>query len=207
MGAEGKPQVTDDSTGASLPIPESNDDGEVREAIWCWLDGSVIGLDLCPFAGHARRHGHIRITFIKSDTVETALAEIAREMIELTGNEDADATVLLALTRVAADFEDFLDLLALVNALLTDLGLAGEIQVASFHPEYCFSGALPQARGNFTNRSPVPILHLLQEASVSRALAHFDGDPAAIPVRNVALLEGMSDEEFERVRKMKQKKG
>ena len=38
------------------------------------------------------------------------------------------------------DFEDFNDLLGVVEDTVADIGLEGVIQVASFHPEYRFEG-------------------------------------------------------------------
>jgi hypothetical protein len=46
-------------------------------------------------------------------------------------------------------------------------------------PQYRFAGSDSDDIGNATNRSPFPMLHLLREASVERALQAFP-DPAAI---------------------------
>ena len=54
---------------------------------------------------------------------------------------------------------------------MADLDLEGELQVASFHPQYQFAGTQPEDIENYTNRSPYPMLHLLREASVERAIA------------------------------------
>jgi len=54
-----------------------------------------------------------------------------------------------------------------------ELGFEGELQVASFHPRYQFAGTGAQDIENYTNRSPYPMLHLLREASVARAVANF----------------------------------
>ena len=69
-----------------------------------------------------------------------------------------------------ADFLDFNDFLDLADALLDDMELIGQIQIASFHPHYQFANTQADDLSNFTNRSPYPILHLLREDSVSQAL-------------------------------------
>ena len=56
----------------------------------------------------------------------------------------------------------------------------------------------PDDPGNLTNRSPWPTLHLLREDSVSRAVAAFP-DPDAIVERNVATLEKLGREGWERL--------
>ena len=43
-------------------------------------------------------------------------------------------------------------------------------QIASFHPDYRFADTSADAVENCTNRSPYPMLHLLRESSVERAL-------------------------------------
>ena len=46
----------------------------------------------------------------------------------------------------------------------------------SFHPDYQFADSKADDIENYTNRSPYPILHLLREASIERAVKAF---PAA----------------------------
>ena len=48
---------------------------------------------------------------------------------------------------------------------------------------------------NATNRSPYPMLHLIREESITRALAEF-GDGEGIPPRNVALLRRLGRSEL-----------
>ena len=52
--------------------------------------------------------------------------------------------------------------------MIDKLGLAGVIQLASFHPGYQFAVTDPDAVENYTNRSPYPMLHLLREESISQ---------------------------------------
>ena len=59
------------------------------------------------------------------------------------------------------------------DALVEELGLDGELQVASFHPRYQFEGTEPDDITNYSNRSPYPTLHLLREASIDRAVEAF----------------------------------
>src|SRR5690606_38044548 len=93
------------------------------------------------------------------------------------------------------DYNDFLDQ---ADAAVDALGLEGEIQVASFHPDYRFAGTDPDDPGNLTNRSPYPMLHLLREESVERAVEAFP-DPDAIVDRNIATLEKLGAEGFRKL--------
>jgi hypothetical protein len=78
-------------------------------------------------------------------------------------------------------------------AAVVDLGLEGELQIASFHPEYRFAGTQPQDIENCTNRSPYPMLHLLREASIEGALRSV-ADPDEICRRNIRTLRELGHE-------------
>jgi uncharacterized protein len=85
------------------------------------------------------------------------------------------------------DFVEFNNFLAVCERLIVDLGLEGELQIASFHPQYRFAGTQPEDIENCTNRSPYPTLHVLREASIERALASAP-DPDEIYRRNILTL-------------------
>ena len=69
------------------------------------------------------------------------------------------------------DFLEYNDFLDVCEAAVVELDLEGELQVASFHPQYRFAGTQAEDIENYTNRSPYPMLHLLREASIERAIA------------------------------------
>lgn len=151
-----------------------------------WLERFVIAHDVCPFAGREHRRDAIRYAISERDHVEGWLHELAHEC-RLLDKEPDIATTLLIVPRGLEDFEAYLDLLDVAQALLDSLGYEGVYQLASFHPDYVFEGVEPDDPANFTNRSPWPMLHLLREAELTRALNHYP-DPEAIPERNVARL-------------------
>ena len=86
------------------------------------------------------------------------------------------------------DFLDFNDFLNVADALLEELGLEGDYQVADFHPQYQFGGTDVDDMGNFSNRAPYPTLHLLREDSIDRAVEAFP-EAEAIFEQNIARLE------------------
>ena len=84
-------------------------------------------------------------------------------------------------------FEDFLQYLNLVDKgerLLIKEKYEGIYQLASFHPQYLFAGANENDPANYTNRSPYPMLHILREHSITKALENFV-DPDSIPRKNI----------------------
>ena len=72
------------------------------------------------------------------------------------------------------------------------------LQVASFHPDYQFADSAPDDAANLTNRAPYPILHLLREASIDRAVAAYP-DPDAIIERNIAAMQALGVEGFRKL--------
>lgn len=137
-----------------------------------WIEAAVIGLNLCPFARAVHVRGLIRYVVSDARTGDALLAELRRELEHLRAANPAEVeTTLLIHPWVLGDFPDFNAFLDPAEALLSELQLEGEIQLASFHPAYQFAGTEPDDITNCTNRSPYPTLHLLREASISRAVA------------------------------------
>ena len=162
----------------------------VARATRHWIDTLVVGLGLCPFARAVLERGLVRLVVVESDATAEVLERLAGEAARLADGDARDATTLLVVPEGFGDFDAYLELLGLAEALLVELGHDGELQIASFHPDYRFAGEPPDDAANHTNRSPFPTLQLLQEASVSRALARHP-DPTAIPARNVERLRAL----------------
>jgi hypothetical protein len=153
-----------------------------------WIERAVIGLNLCPFAKAVYVKERIRYVVSAAESPETLLTELERELEHLaaTPAEETDTTLLIH-PRVLEDFLDFNDFLDVADEALERLGLEGELQVASFHPQFQFADTRPDDITNFTNRSPYPILHLLREASVDEAVAAFP-EADEIYLRNMQTL-------------------
>lgn len=166
----------------NAPIPTAD---EVISATRAWVDKAVIGLNLCPFAKAVQVKGQIRYVASQATTPEALAEELARELLQLqaTPAEETDTTLLIH-PRVLNDFLEFNDFLDIADRILASLGLEGELQIASFHPDYQFADAAPDAIDNYTNRSPYPTLHLIRESSLDKAVAAFP-DAADIFEKNI----------------------
>ncbi|HWH49509.1 MAG TPA: DUF1415 domain-containing protein [Burkholderiales bacterium] len=164
-----------------------------------WLEKAVIGLNLCPFAKAVHAANQIRYVLSEAQTPETLLADLARELRTLVEADPAEVeTTLLIHPHVLDDFLDYNDFLDIVDAAVEDLGLTGTIQVASFHPQYRFADTEPDAIENYSNRSPYPMLHLLREESVERAVAAFP-DAGNLPNRNIETLRRIGHDGWRRL--------
>ncbi len=139
-----------------------------------WLEKAVIGLNLCPFAKKVHIKNQIRYVVSHARTAVELHHDLLAELKTLqSANPDIIDTTLLIHPWALNDFLDYNDFLDIVDDSLEELGLDGEIQIASFHPQYQFAGTRPDDISNYTNRSPYPTLHLLREASIDLAVAAF----------------------------------
>ncbi|MEA5667003.1 DUF1415 domain-containing protein [Stenotrophomonas sp. MH1] len=164
-----------------------------------WLEKAVIGLNLCPFAKAVYVKQQVRFVLSDATTPEALLEELAEELVLLrdTPAEQIDTTLIIH-PDVLTDFLEYNDFLDNTDAVLEALDLPGILQVASFHPQYQFEGVAPDDVSNYTNRAPYPILHLLREDSVERAVAAFP-DPDVIVERNIATLDKLGVDGWERL--------
>jgi hypothetical protein len=176
------------------PAPPIPSDAEVIAATRHWLEKAVIGLNLCPFAKAVHVKNQIRYVVSGAATVEALCQDLLRELHGLQAADPADIdTTLLIHPQVLTDFLDYNDFLDIADAAVAELGLTGVVQIASFHPDYQFAGSAANDMGNFSNRSPYPMLHLLREASVDTAVAAFP-EAGKIFKRNIATLTRLGPE-------------
>jgi hypothetical protein len=162
-----------------------------------WLESLVIKLNLCPFAGRELLNDRIRFA-VTSATTEDELLNALQTEFELLGTDTSIETTLLIHPEVLCDFADYNQFLDAVDGLLRYLELEGIYQVASFHPDYQFGGTAPDDVENFSNRSPYPLLHILREESLERAITEFP-DVEQIPERNITLMKSMGEEQLRRL--------
>ncbi len=156
---------------ALLPAPS---DDQVIADMRHWLERAVIGLNLCPFAKSVHVKGQVH--YVVSGAMDSAALrnDLSRELQDLHASDPQvrDTTLLMA-PHCLKDFLDFNDFLGEADGLLAELGFEGELQIASFHPEFQFAGTDADDITNYTNRAPYPTLHLLREASIDRAVEAF----------------------------------
>jgi uncharacterized protein len=164
---------------------------EIISATRRWVEKSVIGLNLCPFAENPYRGNRVRFMVSEQRSAAGLLEDLRSELQGLAAADHQNLeTTLLIHPWVLADFTEYNDFLAVCDCVVAELNLEGEVQVASFHPQYQFAQTQPDDIENYTNRSPYPMLHLLREASVERAVAAV-GDSEEIYRRNIRTLRDL----------------
>lgn len=177
-----------------------NDEVEIIIAnVDAWLQRCVIGLGLCPFAVKPNTNGSIRIAVSKATSEQGLLEELQSEIEGLQeAPETKVETSLLVVRGLLADFGDYNDFIAVVEQWLDDQAYSDDFQVASFHPDYQFAGTNKNDAENLTNKAPYPILHVLREVSIDRAVAGM-ADTDEIYKNNITKMLGLSEAEKQRL--------
>ena len=148
-----------------------------------WIVDVVIGCNLCPFAANVMRQQTVFYRVETSSDINACLDSFLRELEKLD-SDDTIETSFMIFPHAFQKFDDYLQLVSLAEKLLKRKGYEGVYQVASFHPLYLFANSNEDDPANYTNRSIYPMLQVLREASIDKALEHYK-DPESIPERNI----------------------
>lgn len=157
-----------------------------------WVDSFVVGLGLCPFARHELIRDRVRFHVCEAGSALDLIPVLEAELERLSTDEDIGTTLLIH-PRALTAFDAYLDFLEIANQIVNEMGLEGIIQIASFHPDYQFEGTTADDVSNMTNRSPYPMLHLIREADITRAVESHP-DIEGIPAANIARLRALGKE-------------
>lgn len=165
-----------------------------------WLEKAVIGLNLCPFAKPVYTQNLIRYVVSSAKTEDELEMVLQAELQLLTQTPITEIeTTLLIHPELLHDFLDYNDFLGVAQEALEEMELDGVIQIASFHPQFQFAGTEVEDIGNYTNRSPYPMLHLLREDSVTRAVES-SVDVGGIPEKNTQTLERLGHKGWQKLK-------
>lgn len=147
-------------------------DTRIIQETQAWLVHAVIGLNLCPFAKAVHVKNQITYQVSAATDASTLLNDLKLALITMveTPAEEIDTSLVIH-PHVLHDFLDYNDFLYEADDLLHELKLNGILQIASFHPDYQFSGTDKEEISNCTNRSPYPMLHILREESLDQAIS------------------------------------
>ncbi|HWS02254.1 MAG TPA: DUF1415 domain-containing protein [Gammaproteobacteria bacterium] len=186
----------------SAELPPTAADAESNKIIAAtrlWLERAVIGLNLCPFAKAVHVNGRIRYCVSDAQSTMELVTDLSTELRALRAADPAVCeTTLLIHPGVLTDFVEYSLFLRSAERTVAKQGFAEEFQIASFHPDYQFGDAGPDDVENYTNRSPYPMLHLLRESSIERAVAAFP-DAAMIYEKNIETLRRLGHAGWQRL--------
>jgi hypothetical protein len=149
-----------------------------------WIKKVVIDCNFCPFASKPFMQKSIRYSVQESINASDSLI-VLKEELEFLDKENSIETSFIIFQNDFKSFDDYLDLIEDAEDLLSQLGYDGIYQIASFHPDYCFADSDEDDPANYTNRSIYPMLHLLREDSITKALTLYK-ETETIPENNMA---------------------
>ena len=179
-----------------------SDNETIITAVKQWLEKTVIGLQLCPFAKSVFDADKIRYTVSNSRDTEALMLELHDELKRLDDVPELETTLII-INQQLSDFEAFNQTLDYIDDMLDQYGWSGIFQVASFHPYYQFADTKIDDRENWTNRSPYPIFHILRESSLELAIKSFPSI-VDLPQENIKRMNGLSSQVFAQVLQVSQ---
>lgn len=158
-------------------------DSPVIEQTLNWVRSFIIEYSICPFAKAVVNKGTLRTVVSEQKKQALALEDLMTEIHYLEEHPAVDTT-LLVFPHAFKDFFNYLDFIDNAERLMQDLEYEGVYQLASFHPDYYFADTEPDDVSNYTNRSPYPMIHLLREEQLDKAITAY-GDTSTIPEKNI----------------------
>lgn len=164
-----------------------------------WIKSFIIKYNICPFAQRVFEDSSIHYEAVESKNNEQCLHAIFAECQRLDSQIEIDTAFIIFPNHLTL-FEDYLDFLAMAEALLIEQNYEGVYQLASFHPKYFFENQEVTDPSNYTNRSPYPMIHLIRETSLEQALQSYP-EPEKIPHRNIQFTREMGLEKVQAILK------
>lgn len=173
-----------------MEVPYSIDHSKVAAVTQRWVDKWVVAHGLCPWASGVNNNDKLRITVCDNPSGTTVRNLLSAEITLLLNASSPTETTLIVLPALT-DFDQFLDYVDRAEIILERYKWSKDIQLAHFHPGYCFQDAVPDDVSNYTNRSPYPILHLLKVSQVAEAIARVNGNTDFVWQNNMRRLRRM----------------
>ena len=192
----------------------SQPDAALVAATQRWVDGIIVGHNLCPFAAAVRPH--TRYVVCRTHTMETFDDELRR--LDAVDPAKAATTLVLLPGEEFAEFAGLMGLQPDVQQLADEMG--ADVQILPFHPLATYGAAGDDEDEDdgdedededeedeaqeaaqldafdFSTRSPVPMLHLLRQADVDAGEEQwFSQGGLPIQERNAAYLRGIGYEQ------------
>lgn len=170
---------------------------ELRHSVTMkWVNSIVINEKLCPFAAPVVKDPKLRIKVSNAVNDDEMIRDLKYEVKLLVGDQaplqqsQQHETTLVVLDDPS--LKDFRDLVRLSwraqEEAVNEPGYTGDLQLVLFHPEAAhntYAEKIDDA-ADYTIRSPYPIIHLLREVDVMRAVTSAYSDLEGLPSRNKA---------------------
>ncbi|MCR9206060.1 MAG: DUF1415 domain-containing protein [Halobacteriovoraceae bacterium] len=171
---------------------------QIKNNVKNWVQEVVLKQNLCPYAHDVWNRGQYEIIVSPDTDFKRRMDLVLSYLQEKKSDLKSFGTGLLVFPEVKENFIRFYNFHAMVDEELKARNLEGDFQIVSFHPEFRFEGEKKSSKGNFVNRSPYPLLHILKSSDVTDVIERV-GESAGVEVamRNKEFLEGLTEDDFE----------
>lgn len=175
------------------------DHEKIKKVIETWVTQVILKHNICPYSHEVWEKGQFEIKVSENNGFTERMDELLDYLKKVNETLDRFGTALFVYPTSEENFIKFYNFNAMLDEELLASGLSESFQVVTFHPEFRFEGEKKSARGNFVNRSPFPILHILKSSDVAEIVERAGEDSGMdIALRNKKYLDNMSEEEFNR---------
>ena len=161
---------------------------EVVKVTKQWIERFVIGLRLCPFAHFSFYNGTIYYEVQNRNDRAIGLDALLKMARVIRQKSEAELSNAFMIFDNDLSFMDLLDLKEKFDDIIENDNHEIPLQSVVFHPHFQFADEEFNAHGNFINRSPYGMIHILRAEEVARAI-EATPNVEEIPFRNKALLE------------------
>ncbi|MEY2830501.1 MAG: hypothetical protein RIQ33_2359 [Bacteroidota bacterium] len=148
-----------------------------------WINDVVIGFNFCPFAKNEFVNETIKYVVLHHVNQKQSVEALMQECNWLNEHHETETTLVIFADSFL-NFTNFLQLITSSENAIFKNNYEGIYQLAHFHPDYLFANSDENDAANFTNKSPYPMLHILRESSIDKALINYT-DANKIPNRNI----------------------
>ncbi len=140
-----------------------------------WLTGTILPLNLCPFALKPFEAGLVRVVEFSSSS-ELGAQEHFLDELDLLLKGETGVTTLMGFPHWKIRFEDFLDFTGAMEELLEEAACDDLVQLVAFHPDFKLAHFPEDSLAHYPGKSPHPVLHLLLREDVEAATRTLNGE-------------------------------
>ncbi len=161
-----------------------------------WIKEFIIVYNICPFAKKTLMDNSLRIVAIEGEGEELVLG-VYNEIEQLLQSESKEISNTLCITKGLKEWDYFQDIIYVLEELISKQNIDDKVQIVGFHPNYAFEGE-GNAKSNYTNRSPFPLIHLLKTEDVYKVIKSYPSIET-IPEENIKKLNSLPRELLEKL--------
>lgn len=162
-----------------------------------WVKEFIVGMNICPFAKDPFDRNQIQYLESKAIKQDELLADFIN-CIEQLNESEHHTTSLLIYSKCDMDFLDFNDFAGILEDGLAEINLSEQYQIVVFHPGFYFGDTSKHSPANYVNRSPYPMIHILNRSDVQNALKNFE-QAEQISYLNEKKIQNMTPQEKNRI--------